>query len=373
IVIFLTLLVSPVVAQQGDESPSNGPSTPTSGGPGDEPGAEPTEETLGELQAPTEEPTEEPTATPSCEDSFEPNDTLGSGPVLMPDQPISGLTLAPIGDVDHFQIWVKADRYYQVDTGTTDGVDTRLRIFNDVGELLAENDDFRTGDPSSRVQFQAPVDGWLFVAVDSVVPVEWGCRKYNISMTDVAAPTPTKTPTPTATGTATPDPNCEDSLEPNNELGSGPVLISGQPLGDLTLRPKGDIDYFQLWAKAARYYQVDTATVDGVDTRLRIFNDAGELLAENDDFITGDPASRMKFQAPADGWLFVSVDSVSPIDWGCRRYNISMVDISAPTPTPTPTPEPTKKSEPTQPAATDEASTPLAEDFDAYEPNYDFA
>lgn len=365
IVIFLALPVSPVVAQQGDEPPGNASSTPT--------GEEATEEPVEALQSPTEEPTGTSTATPSCEDSFEPNNMPGSGSVLMPDQPISGLTLTPTGDVDYFQIWIKADRYYRVGTATTDGVDTRLRIFNDAGDLLAENDDFRPGDPASRVQFQAPTDSWLFVAVDSVVPIEWGCRLYNISMTEVAAPTPTNTPTPTPTGTATPDPNCEDSLEPNNEPGSGPVLISGQPLSGLTLRPQGDVDYFQLWVKAARYYQVDTATTDGVDTRLRIFNDAGELLAENDDFITGDPSSRMKFQAPADGWLFVSVDSVSPIDWGCRRYNISMVDVSAPTPTPTPTPEPTQTPAPTQPASTLAPSTPLPEDFDAYEPNYDFA
>jgi len=143
--------------------------------------------------------------------------------------------------------------------------------------------------------------------------------------------------------------------------------MSSQPVVDLTLRPAGDVDYFQLWVKAGRYYQVDTATIDGVDTRLRLFNEAGELLAENDDYISGSPASRMKFQAPADTWLFVSVDSVSPIDWGCGQYNISMVDVSAPTPTRTPEPEATSK-----PAATSAPGTPLPEDFDAYEPNYDF-
>ena len=45
----------------------------------------------------------------------------------MANQPLVGLSVAPSGDVDTFQLWVKAGRYYQVDTATVEGVDTRLR------------------------------------------------------------------------------------------------------------------------------------------------------------------------------------------------------------------------------------------------------
>jgi hypothetical protein len=161
--------------------------------------------------------------------------------------------------------------------------------------------------------------------------------------TATVEPTPTTqeaTATPTPTITASPTPICADPFEPNDEPGSGEVLMANQPQVGLSLAPSGDVDAFQLWVKAGRYYQVDTATVEGVDTRLRLFDPAGSLLAENDDYLAGTPASRLKFQAAADGWLFVTVDSVVPIDWGCRLYNIAMTDISAPTPTPTTTPEP---------------------------------
>lgn len=185
--------------------------------------------------------------------------------------------------------------------------------------------------------------------------------------------TPTETPTGSPTSTVTPTlaQTCDDPYEPNNEPGSGEVLLANQPLANLSLAPSGDVDYFQLWVKAGRYYQVDTATVEGVDTRLRLFDEPGNLLAENDDYLSGNPASRMKFQAGADGWLFVAVDSIVPIDWGCRLYNISMIDVSAPTPTPTATPKPPGTPKPT--SAPPPTNTPLPELFDAYEPNYDFA
>ena len=179
------------------------------------------------------------------------------------------------------------------------------------------------------------------------------------------------TATPTPPITASPTPICADPFEPNDEPGSGEVLLANQPLVGLSLAPSGDVDAFQLWVKAGRYYQVDTATVEGVDTRLRLFDQAGSLLAENDDYLAGTPASRLKFQASTDGWLFVTVDSVVPIDWGCRLYNIAMTDVSAPTPTPTTTPEPSGTPKPT--SAPPPANTPLPELFDAYEPNYDFA
>ena len=198
-----------------------------------------------------------------------------------------------------------------------------------------------------------------------------GLSGLTVSAQTTETPAPTDRPTPAETTTPTPEPDCEDAFEPNDDVGSGPILMSDQPLSDLTLAPLDDVDFLQVWVKANRYYQVDTATVDGVDTRLRLFNEAGDLLAENDDFIVGDPASRMRFQAPpADGWLFVAVDSLVPIAWGCRTYNIAMTDISAPTPTPTPSPEPTAQPEPT--TAPEPSATPLPALYDAYEPNYDF-
>jgi len=112
---------------------------------------------------------------------------------------------------------------------------------------------------------------------------------------------PTDTPTPTVTWT--PTPGCADGLEPNDLPGQGEVLVINQSLNGLTLAPVGDVDFFLLWAKSGRLYQLTTTTGDGLDTRLRVFDPTGRLLAQNDDYTTGNPASQVRFQAPGEGWL----------------------------------------------------------------------
>ncbi len=177
-------------------------------------------------------------------------------------------------------------------------------------------------------------------------------------------PTDTRTPTPTWSAT----PTCADSLEPNQQPGSGAVLVINQTVSNLTLYPAGDVDFFLLWGKAGRFYQVTTATGDGLDTRVRIFDPTGRLIAENDDYTPGNPASQARFQAPGEGWFSVAVDSDVPTDWGCRKYSVTAVDVSSPTATPTSTPGPAKPTATVTPSAT---TVPGQVMYDAYEPNYD--
>lgn len=126
--------------------------------------------------------------------------------------------------------------------------------------------------------------------------------------TPTATPTalwPTDTPTPTATWPATPA--CADRVEPNPQPGSGPPLLINQAMNDLTLFPRGDADFFTLWSKAGKYYQITTSTTEGVDTRVRVFDPTGALVAENDDYMPGNPGSRVSFMAPGEGWFAVAV------------------------------------------------------------------
>jgi len=144
-----------------------------------------------------------------------------------------------------------------------------------------------------------------------------------------------------------------------------------QALDSLTLYPLDDVDFFRLWGKEGRFYQVTTATNEGVDTRLRVFDPGGALIVENDDYEPGNPASRVYFQAPGGGWLAVAVDSPVPAGWGCRQYSIRAVDVPpTPTSTVTPAPLPTATSPPT--AAPPPTAIPPEVMYDQYEPNYDF-
>lgn len=371
LLIGLTLAVSPVAAQEGDTpTPTEEPTleatviTPTvEPSPSQEPSSEPTvqlEPTATATGTPTSTPTPTVTPTPaeSCEDPYEPNNQPGGGAVLLSNQPHAGLSLAPLGDVDYFQLWVKAGRYYQVDTATVEGVDTRLRLFDELGNLLAENDDYLTGNPASRLKFRAASEGWLFVAVDSLVPIEWGCRFYNISMIDVSAPTPTPTATPQPAGTPrptaappptnTPLPELFDAYEPNYDFTTAATVGVNQVI-DLNFHvfPPGDPgidhDFFRLYIKVGQELLIETTNLaPGLDTNVILYReDTTSVIAGNDDCGPGELRSCLTWSPDYTGIAYILIGPVGlmtpkGISAEALGYTLSVIDLTGqPTPAPT--------------------------------------
>jgi hypothetical protein len=353
LLISLTLPTIPVKAQT-DETPTATTEPATA-----EPTAEPA--TATPTIAPTETPSPTATASPtqSCADQFEPNDEPSRGPVLMTNQPLSNLSLTPLGDVDYFQIWVKAGRYYQVDTATVEGIDTRLRLFDGEDNLLAENDDYITGNPASRMRFQAAVEGWLFVAVDSVVPIGWGCRFYNISLTDMSAPTPTPTTTPEPTGTPrptavplptnTPLPELFDAYEPNYDFATAATIGVNQVVDlNFHLFPPGDPgidhDFFRLYVKVGQELLIETLELaSGLDTNVIMYReDATSVIAGNDDCGPGEQRSCLTWSPDYTGLAYILVGPVGLMtpagtSAGALGYKLSVTDLTGqPTATPAP-------------------------------------
>lgn len=383
------LLASPIVSAQTTDSTPSPENTET-----------PVEPAEGSTTTPTLTPTLTltPTATPVCDDTYEPNEQLASGPVLMSNQPISDLTLAPSGDIDYFQVWVKAGYHYQVDTATVDGVDTRIRLFNDAGDLLSENDDYITGNPASRIKFQSSIDGWLFIAVDSLIPIEWGCRKYNISITDYTPPTPTPTltpeptstvtsaPTQTPAATNTPLPELYDAYEPNYDFDSATNIGVGQVI-ELNFHtfPPGDSgidnDFFRLYVKTEQNLLIETQDLaGGVDTNLILYREDRSVIDGNDDCELGKLYSCLSWFPDYTGiaYLLVGPVGVTPksVSDAMLNYRLSVVDLAgAPTITPPPgygtdapwpqtptdpTEEPTKEPTPTKEPQVDITTFSLA-------------
>jgi hypothetical protein len=357
---FVALIILSLVFSAGPVTAQEGTATPTVEiSPTVEATATP-EETV----SPTAEisPTVEATATPVCNDALEPNDALGTGAVLLSNQPVSFLTLGSIDDIDYFQIWVKVDYHYQINTATVDGVDTRLRLFDGQGELLAENDDYMPGDPSSRLQFQAPEDGWLFVAVDSVIPIEWGCRSYNISITDYAPATATPTPTPKPTSTPKPEPTSSppatntplpelyDAYEPNYDFDSAADIGVGQVIKlNFHVFPPGDSgidnDFFRIHVKTGQELLIETSDLaGGVDTNIIIFRSDQSVIAGNDDCEAGKLHSCLTWSVDYTGLAYILVGPVGIAPRGVSEdaldYKLRVTDLrNLPTPTST-APEP---------------------------------
>ena len=298
----------------------------------------------------TPTPTVTWTPTPACADDLEPNDRPGTGEVLVIDQASETLTLSPVGDVDFFRLWAKGGRFYQLTTDTSTGLDTRLRVFAPDGTLLAENDDYRPGNPASQVRFQAPGAGWFAVAVDSVVPTAWGCRPYSLVAVDISPPTatPTATPGPTATprptgaarpgATAIPVEALYDQYEPNYDFDSAANIGVGQTLS-LNFNPypagSGDVDNdtFRLYVKVGEKLRLETKNLAaGLDTNLILYRANGEAIAGNDDCQVGQRHSCLQWSPDYTGVAYVLAGPVGTlpeaISAGARAYDLAVIDLA---------------------------------------------
>jgi len=238
-------------------------------------------------------------------------------------------------------------------------VDTRLRLFDEAGNLLAENDDYLTGSPASRMKFQASIDGWLFVAVDSVVPIIWGCRFYNISMIDVPAPTPTLTATPRPPGTPqptseppptnTPLPELFDAYEPNYDFATAANIGVNQVIKlNFHIFPPGhpgvDNDFFRLYVKVGQELLIETTELaPGVDTNLILYReDTTRIIGGNDDCGPGELRSCLTWSPDYTGLAYILVGPVGlmtpkGISAEALGYTLRVTDLAG---QPTPIPEP---------------------------------
>lgn len=90
----------------------------------------------------------------------------------------------------------------------------------------------------------------------------------------------------------------------------------------------GDADWFKFEARQGVTYTLSTADLgNGADTYLYLYDtDAATLLASNDDY-GGSLASRLEWQAPADGTYYLLVRHWNPNKGGCgTRYSLSIND-----------------------------------------------
>lgn len=300
---------------------------------------------------PTLEPT--PTATESCADEYEPNDSFGEEVALLPiGKEVDGLTLFPAGDVDYFRVWGKPGRKFQVETDTSDGVDTVLKVFNPSGGLVAENDDALDISPGSRVSFVPNSEGWWYVSIGSRIPTDWQCGQYSVTMDE--APTPTPAPTNTAgptatktpTGTAVPSEKEPDAYEDNYDFDrAADIGVNQDAQANFNPYPAGaegvDNDFYRFYVKNGDVLEIKTTGLaDGLDTNIILYDQNRNVLMGNDDCEPGDRSSCLVWgPVTYTGLAYVLVGPVGTIpeqaSTTSRNYTLSIKMIEG-TPTPKP-------------------------------------
>ena len=157
------------------------------------------------------------------------------------------------------------------------------------------------------------------------------------------APTSARAQTPEPTATSTPIPG--DAYEPD-EL-DPPWIAEGERQAR-SFEPEGDVDGARLYVKAGHWYAVWTEDLGPLVDTLLVVEVAG-VAYEDDDGGAEPLASKVVFQAAADGEALVAVTNRQGVYGPAQSYTLVAGETAAPTPTPTATLPPTATPVPTQP------------------------
>ncbi len=294
---------------------------------------------------PTPTPTVRPTTTtgtPIFVDLSEPNNTVEEAYEVQPGAAaICQLTLWPPGDLDYYRFAVKSGTFYQLTTSDlSPGIDTVLKVYNQNGQPIAENDDFGpAGELHSQLVVQADTTGFYFARVVNKSPADAANRTYCFAIDAMEQPTPTATPTllPTRTGS--------DTCEPNGRIDIACLFGDNQSQAFNFVPPFNegpDQDFYRIWVKPGTTVTCETNQLSAVtDTNMIMLGPNGEDFNPqlgNDDKAPGDRGSRLTFTSFYTGWLHVLVGPVNPVPVAqAAQFTYTLACTSSVPPTATPT------------------------------------
>jgi hypothetical protein len=260
----------------------------------------------------------EPTPTPDP-DEYEPDDAKHqASPITVGNPQHHNFQRL---DEDWVKFWAWGGNSYTIRTFDLDyGCNTVLCLYDAPGtQMECDNDG---GDElASRIAWTPDESGIYFVSVSQYEPSVSGNLNYSLDITEVV--------------------RCRDRFEPDDTyenakpITEDPHTFHG-PCG-------GDVDWASFQAVGGQVYAIWTSDQRGNnDTVLGLYDAARQKLAENDDSAEDIPASRLVWQAPADGTgtYLVKVSPFEPTVGGCDLEYTLHVDTLAAMPSPAPTPTP---------------------------------
>ena len=285
------------------------------------------------------------TGTPIFVDLTEPNDTFEEAHQIQPDAAATcQLTLWPPGDLDFYSFAVKEGTHFKILTDQlSPGIDTVLKIYNQNGQPIAENDDIGVaGQLQSQVIVQADTTGIYYARVVNKSPAEAANKTYCLAIDAMEQPTPTPSPTllPTRAGS--------DACEPNGQLALACLFGENQSQAFNFVPPFNqgpDQDFYRIWIKPGTTITCETTELSSVtDTNMIFLGPNGEDFNPqlgNDDKAPGDKGSRLTYTSTYTGWLHVLIGPVNPVPVEqASQFTYTLACTSSVPPTPTPTTPP---------------------------------
>ena len=229
--------------------------------------------------------------TEGCATEVEDNDSLGLADFLgeMPGEACIAGTIGVVGDIDVFSLTVTTTTTLTISTITNE--DTEISLMDAAGMLLAVNDDYVVGEYWSWIEKEVS-PGTYYIIVhehgdDNVI------YDYTLSVL----------------GTS-----CISEIEPNDEpiLADSLGVVPGTLCVTGAIDPTGDLDYYTFTVSTTSTVTLSTQTSG--DTKIALFDENGNVLAENDDVSTTDTSSWIS-RILAPGTYYVGVRHFADSDW----------------------------------------------------------
>lgn len=230
-------------------------------------------------------------STGDCAEEYEDNGSLGLADYLgqLPGEACVSGTIGVVGDADFFSLDVLDWTVLTILTETDE--DTEIALLDEFGDVIAANDDYVTGEYWSWIEKEVP-PGTYYVVVwehdnDNVI--------YDYSLV--------------ITGKS-----CISEIEPNDDytLADNMGVVPGQLCVTGAIDGIGDLDYYEFDVAVATYVTISTETTG--DTKIALFDEFGNILAENDDVSVGDTSSWIGIDLFV-GVYYVAVREFTGTDW----------------------------------------------------------
>ncbi len=235
-------------------------------------------------------------------DANEEDDDVASARVLTVDRQFAGLSFCDDA-TDFISFDATAGQVYDAQTfNLSPGADTILELYDADGvTLLASNDDDGVGGGlASLIQgWTAPATATYYVLVRSYGDAFGPDRNYSVGVRE----------------------SCVDDAFENDDNASIAHAVAVDAPAEAHKHCQ-DEDWIGFQATAGTNYVLETSALVGADdTLIGLYDGTGALLASDDDG-NGNLASRLAWQAPADGTYYLRIGAWSEIYGGARGYSV---------------------------------------------------
>ncbi len=232
-------------------------------------------------------------------DGYEPDNFFTEAESIPVDGTVYTRTLHVIGDKDWIKFYAWAGKPYTITTLNLNAdVDTEVQLYAlDGRTLVVENDDYQTDSKASRIVWIAPESGWYYVRVTHFD------HTYNPRMSQVCG---NGYQIMVMEGPCGVD---ADPYESDDFYNRSVWVPADGSLLERSFSTVGDKDWIQFDAVKGRVYTLTTSHLGAaIDTVLQLYDvDGKTLIDENDDYLPNSEASRIVWQAPANGVYFARI------------------------------------------------------------------